>query len=239
MSKIFLGKKSHNQHLTFEKTAALFEKQGVDFNKAQKRNLGLIGEDGTYTNLAFLLSEQCTHVIYLAVFEGSKKFIIKDRREFSGSLLSQFEQAYNFIDRYNRTRSEFKGLYRIDLRDYLPEVIREVLHNAIIYRDYSINAATLIHLFDDRIEFISIGRVKKGISPDDINQGVSSLPNQRLVHIFYHLGLIEEYSSSIFNENQDCSEFSIKPKIEISDNAFKITVLNANHTRENLRHAIY
>lgn len=37
------------------------------------RTLHLIGDDDTYTNLAFLLSEQCSHTIKLAVFEGEQK----------------------------------------------------------------------------------------------------------------------------------------------------------------------
>ncbi len=39
------------------------------------RTLHLIGDDDMYINLAFLLSEQCTHMIKLAVFEGSKNCI--------------------------------------------------------------------------------------------------------------------------------------------------------------------
>lgn len=82
------------------------------------RTLHLVGEDDMYTNLAFLLSEQCTHMIKLAVFEGSKKSVFKDRRELSGSLLEQMEEAFDYIDRCNRTRAEFSGLDRLDMRDY-------------------------------------------------------------------------------------------------------------------------
>ena len=68
-----------------------------------------------YINLAFLLSEQCTHMIKLAVFEGSKKSVFKDRRELSGSLLEQLEETFDYIERYNRTRAEFSGLDRVDM----------------------------------------------------------------------------------------------------------------------------
>ena len=72
--------------------------------------LHLIGDDDMYRNLAFLLSEQCTHMIKPAVFEGSKKSVFKDCRELSGSLLEQLEEAFDYIERYNRTRAEFSGL---------------------------------------------------------------------------------------------------------------------------------
>ena len=83
--------RSLSQQLTFERTSAFFKKRGLEFGRQQMRTLHLIGEDGTFTNLAFLLSEQCTHTIKLAVFEGSKKTVFKDRMELSGSLLEQLD----------------------------------------------------------------------------------------------------------------------------------------------------
>ena len=107
--------RSLDQNLTFDKSADFFKKRKVEFGKAQMRTLHLIGDDDMYTNLAFLLSEQCTHMIKMAVFEGSKKSVFKDRRELSGSLLEQLEEAFDYIDRYNRTRAEFSGLDRVDM----------------------------------------------------------------------------------------------------------------------------
>ncbi len=71
--------RSLEQQLTFEKASSFFKSRDVVFGSSQMRTLHLIGQDGTYTNLAFLLSNQCTHTIKLAVFEGSKKSVFKDR----------------------------------------------------------------------------------------------------------------------------------------------------------------
>lgn len=68
----------------------------------------------------------------MAVFDGSVKSVFRDRKELSGSLLEQLEEAYAYIDSFNRTRSEFEGLDRIDKRDYPPEDLREALLNAIV-----------------------------------------------------------------------------------------------------------
>ena len=61
----------------------------------------------------------------MAVFDGSVKSVFRDRKELSGSLLEQLEKAYAYIDSFNRTRSEFEGLDRIDKRDYPPADMRE------------------------------------------------------------------------------------------------------------------
>lgn len=220
--------RSLDQNLTFDKTADFFEKRKMDFGRVQMRTLHLIGEDDTYSNLAFLLSEQCTHMIKLAVFEGSKKTVFKDRRELSGSLLEQLEEAFDYIDRYNRTRAEFSGLDRIDKRDYPPEAIREALLNAIVHRDYSFSGAALISIFEDRIEFVTIGGLVKGITLDDVKLGVSVLRNQYLANIFYRLRLIEAYGTGILKIGECYDDYAVKPVIETTNNAFKITLPNTN-----------
>lgn len=225
--------RSLDQNLTFHKAGDFFKKRKVEFEKPQMRTLHLIGEDDMYTNLAFLLSEQCTHTIKLAVFEGSKKSVFKDRRELSGSLLEQLEEAFTFIDRYNRTRAEFSGLDRLDMRDYPPEAIREALLNAIVHRDYSFSSSALISIFEDRIEFVTIGGLVKGITLEDVRLGVSVLRNQYLANIFYRLRLIEAYGTGILKINECYEDQVVKPVIETTDHAFKITLPNTNfHTEE-------
>jgi ATP-dependent DNA helicase RecG len=220
--------RSLNQQLTFQETNAYFKRKDVGFEKSHKRTLGLIGDDGMYTNLALLLSDQCAHNIKLAVFEGDRKSIFKERREFSGSLLRQLEEVYAYLDRFNRTKAEFKVLDRIDIRDYAHEVIREALLNAIVHRDYSFSSSALISIFDDRIEFTTIGGLVKGITLNDIMLGVSVLRNQHLANIFYRLNLIEAYGTGIPKIMGAYEGYKVKPKIEVSDNAFKITLPNIN-----------
>lgn len=225
--------RSLNQQLTFEKATAFFRKRKVAFGKAQMRTLHLIGEDDTYTNLAFLLSDQCSHTLKLAVFEGSKKTVFKDRQELTGSLLEQLEEAFAYIERYNRTRAEFSGLDRVDLRDYPPEAVREALLNAIVHRDYAFSGSTLISIFEDRIEFVTIGGLVKGITLEDVKLGVSVLRNQHLANIFYRLRLIEAYGTGILKINESYDEHTVKPVIETTNNAFKITLPNSNYQAEN------
>lgn len=190
--------------------------------------MGLISEDGTYTNLALLLSEQCAHSIKLAVFNGDSKSMFKDRREFHGSLFCQLEEVYGFIERYNNLRSGYLGLDRIDKRDYPTEAIREAIMNAFVHRDYGLSPATLVSIFDNRIEIVTIGGLVKGVSINDIMLGVSALRNTHLADVFYRLNLIEAYGTGLPKIMESYKHYSVKPTIELSDNAFKITLPNTN-----------
>ena len=218
--------RSLDQNLTFSESEKYFSEKGIEFGEAQKKTLGLINRDGLYTNLALLLSDQCTHTIKVAVFDGIEKETFKDRYEFEGLLLRQMTECYAFIDRYNRTQSTFRGLERIDKRDYPEEALREALMNCIVHREYALSGSTLINIFDDRIEFISLGGLPKGIGYDDIMLGISMPRNKKLANIFYRLRLIEAYGTGISKIMRSYSEQAQKPYIEVSGNAFKITLPN-------------
>ena len=212
------------QELTFTETSQIFKQEGLSFKESQMRTLGLIDRNGMYTNVALLLSEQNPHTIKIAAFEDKSKNIFKDRYEFRGSLFEQLEEAIAFINRYNSTRSRIEGIRRVDQRDYPPEAIREVLLNAIIHRDYSYSAPSLISIFIDRIEFVTIGGLAKGITLADIELGISITRNKLLANIFYRLGFVEAYGTGIPKVRACYANNLEEPKIEVSNNAFKITL---------------
>ena len=220
--------RSLNQKLTFNVATKEFNIRGVPFGGNHLKTLHLINEDDIYTNLGLLLSDQCTHTIKAAVFEGKEKVIFKDRREFTGSLLKQLNDAFAYISQYNRVRAEFTGLHRNDKKDYPEEALREALLNALVHREYSYSASTLISIFDDRIEFVSIGGLVKGINLSDIMLGVSATRNERLANIFYRLTLIEAYGTGVPKILNSYKGFARQPEIVTTDNAFKIILPNKN-----------
>ncbi|MBP5622017.1 MAG: putative DNA binding domain-containing protein [Thermoguttaceae bacterium] len=224
--------RSLNQNLTFVKAEEYFVRRDLPFGERQKRTLGLIGPDGTFANLGMLLSDQCVHTIKAAVFEGSVKTTFRDRKELEGSLFRQLEDAYAYVDQFNRTRAEFVGLERFDRRDYPIEALREALLNAIVHRDYSYSASTLISIFDDRIEFLSIGGLVPRTTFADVMLGVSVLRNQKLADVFYRLKLIEAYGTGVLKIRECYSDADVKPVFEVSDNAFKVTLPNVNFSRD-------
>ena len=224
--------RSLNQELTFQDAERFFKGENVLLGQEQKRTLGLVSEDGVFTNLGLLLSDQCMHTTKLAVFQGSSKTVFKDRAEFSGSLFKQMEEIYAYIDRFNRIRAEFPGLKRVDTRDYPPEALREAILNAIVHRDYSYSASTFISIFDDRIEFVTLGGLPKGIAMSDVMMGVSVPRNRRLANIFYRLHLIEAFGTGMLKIKECYVGCSGQPAAEASENAFKITLPNVNYEAE-------
>lgn len=230
----FESMRSLEQNLSFEAAEKQFEKQNIPFDATKMQTLGMISADGIYSNVALLLSDQCPSTIKAATFSGEDKGSFQDRREFDGSLFQQMEELYSYLDMRNQTKATFDGLYRIDTRDYPEDALREALLNSLVHRDYSFRASTLVSVYADRIEFVSVGGLPSGIELDDIMLGLSVCRNPKLAAIFYRLQLIEAYGTGMPKIMNAYTETELKPKIEVSSNAFKITLPNrntgANHT---------
>lgn len=223
--------RSLNQNLTFDYTEKIFENADLSFGLSQKKTLGLIGEDDLYTNLALLLSDQCNHTLKVAVFEGIEKNIFKDRKEFKGSLLKQVTETFEFINLINKTEATFTGLTRKDERDYPLEAIREALLNAVVHREYSFSGSTLVNIYEDRIEFISLGGIISGLSLDSIMLGVSQSRNEKLANVFYRLHLIEAYGTGIKKIFTNYEKYNTKPIIRTEVGAFQVVLPNIHYKK--------
>ena len=221
--------RSMEQELTFEAAQKAFKLYSVEWGAEKYRSLGITQKkDGIYTNLALLLSDQCAHTTKIAVFSDDARTVFRDSKEFTGSIFKQFEDAVNYLALCNKTSSVIKGVIRTDKQDYPEEAIREALLNAIVHRDYSFSGSIIINVTDHKMEFISLGGLLPGLSPDDIRSGISQPRNKNLAEVFHRLRLIESYGTGIrriFNLYADCPE---QPQIEVTPNTFKIVLPNMN-----------
>jgi len=220
--------RSVNQELTFTYAEKTFQEYQVAFDNAHKRTLGLIDVDGYYTNAALLLSDQCGHIIRCAVYEGTGKTKFKTRKEFSGSILKQMDDAFSFLLLNNNLRATFDGLRRIDYADYPEEALREALLNAVVHRDYDYSGSIIINIYDDRMEFISLGGLVKGLTLLDIKGGVSQPRNAVIANVFYRLELIESYGTGIQKMMESYHGSGAEPAFVPAPASFVVILPNRN-----------
>lgn len=228
----FLTELSIEQNLTFEYADKVFGEKDVKFGKEQKRSLGLFLPDGRYNHLALVLSDQCPYTTKAAIFEGLNKDKFKDRKEFTGSLFKQIEEVHTYLHVFNRTRSTFEGVYRIDHPDYPDVALREAYVNAMIHRDYYIEGSILISMFDDRLEFMSLGGTMPGVTHDLMLAGVSVTRNEKLAQIFYRLNIIEAFGTGIPRIFSAYEHSTVQPEIPIIDGGFLIRIPNMNYSMQ-------
>lgn len=216
--------RSLKQDLSFTEAAALFKQLNVPFAPEQQRTLGLITDDGYYTNLGRLFSDQCEHTIKCARYSGTDKLDFQDRKEFSGSILTQVEAAYEYLTLNNAKTAHFEGLTRVETESYPSYALREALVNAATHRDYSFSGSILIHLFQDRIEIVSVGGLVRGLTLEDIELGISQSRNPKLANVLYRLKWIESYGTGLQRIKESYKQSQNHPFWTVGPNAFVVTL---------------
>ena len=220
--------RSLHQDLTFTEAETIFKEQNLKFGPEQLRTLGIITEDGYYTNLGLLFSDQCDHTIKCARYLGNDKLEFQDRKEFSGSILSQVEAAYEYLSLNNAKQAHFEGLKRIETESYPSYALREALINAVTHRDYSFSGSILIHLFQDRLELVSVGGLVKGLTLEDIELGISQSHNPKLANVLYRLKWIESYGTGLQRMKESYKGSAVRPFWTVGPNAFVVTLPKNN-----------
>lgn len=220
--------RSIEQNLSFDYAQRVFENENVEFTTEKYRSLGLIKQDGLYTNLALLLSDQCPSSVKIGVFSNESMTVFKDSLEIKGSIFEQVDESYKYLKLCNNTSSIIEGLKRVNLSDYPNEAIREALLNSLIHRDYSFSGSIIINVTDRKMEFISLGGLFGGITLKDIQMGISQPRNKRLTEVFHRLNFVESYGTGIRRIYELYEDNAVKPWLEVSDNVFKITLPNKN-----------
>lgn len=216
------------QDLHFVKANEIFRMHKLPFGDEQFRTLELVDADGRYTNLAYLLSDECTHSVKIGVFEGNNKDVFKDRLEVRGSLFEQLEKTLGFLHRYNRIAAKIKGFERQDVWDYPEEALREAVLNALIHRDYGVGAEIQISIFDDRIEIVNVGGLMNGLTLTEIMRGLSVVRNKRLANIFYRLRYVEVYGTGLTRIYNKYKGLVQQPVITATERIFQIVLPNMN-----------
>ncbi|MBR2414891.1 MAG: putative DNA binding domain-containing protein [Clostridia bacterium] len=224
--KSFEALPSVQQDLTFDYLESVFRRAELEL---KQKTLGLLDANGSYTNLALLLSDQCPFSVKAAVFDSDDKSRFLDRKEFEGSLIRQADEIYEYLKLNNKTRGEYNGLRREDKTEYNQLVLREGLLNAITHRDYSLNGSILISIYKNRIEYVSIGGLVSGMTYEDMMLGVSRSRNEKLANVFFKLKYVEAYGTGIEKIQGDYEHTGLEPRFEVSDNGFLLVLPNKNY----------
>ncbi|MBI5527014.1 MAG: transcriptional regulator, partial [Deltaproteobacteria bacterium] len=133
----------------------------------------------------------------MARFRGTDKTEFLDQRQIRGPAFKLLEEAEMFCQRHFPLPAKIVPyqLRRVETPLIPPDAMREILVNALIHRDYSIEGgAVSLAIFDDRVEVWSAGRFPEGITPQSLSRTHSSvLRNPRIAEVFNRVGLIEKW----------------------------------------------
>ncbi|MDO4321643.1 MAG: ATP-binding protein [Lachnospiraceae bacterium] len=161
----------------------------------------VLERDGKYapTNAFALLSGNgiLPTATQCGMFKGTTKANFIDRREYTGSIQEQVEEALQFVLRNIHMGAEFSGLSRQDIYEIPVESIRELLLNAAIHRSYLDHTNIQVAIYDDRLEVTSPGKLPMGQSIERMKKGYSKIRNEAIAYAFSYMKLMEHWGSGI------------------------------------------
>ncbi|MCP4695503.1 MAG: transcriptional regulator [Gammaproteobacteria bacterium] len=116
-----------------------------------------------------------------------------DKKNFGGCLPRQVDNALAAIKANLPQASALRqGARRMEAPRYPDKVFRELLVNACVHRNYAITGAQIrVFLFEDRIEFISPGRLPNTVSVEKLIVGTSFARNPLLVRFMENMGYMD------------------------------------------------
>lgn len=173
-----------------------------DVGKQQLCSWGVLErKDGKlYPTYAYAILTGCgaLHVTtQCGVFKGSTKEIFVDRREYTGTLWTQIDDAYQFVLRNIHMGAYFEGIYRQDVYEIPPDAIRELIINAAVHRSYLDHGNIQVAIYDNRLEITSPGKIPMGQTLARMKEGYSKIRNEALAYAFSYMNLIEHWGSGI------------------------------------------
>lgn len=194
---------ANNQNLTFNYIREAFMGINIDINnKNIMKNLFMLDNNGNYTNLALLLSDQNPYTVKVATYQSVNKTNFLDRKEFGGSLLEVYDKTLSYLKINSATYGLIDSSIREDIEEYPEFILREIILNSLIHRDYSVLTSNIINIYkDDSIEFISYGSLYGNITIEDVLAGLSTSRNPHLQSIFMRLKRVEAIGSGLRRVN--------------------------------------
>lgn len=158
-----------------------------------------------------------------AVFKGTDRAVFLDKREFTGPIYTQIEEAVDFVLRNIRLGATIDGLVRREKYELPPEAIREMIINAHCHRNLLDESCIQVAVYDDRLEVTSPGGLYNGLTYEEVMNGHSKIRNKGIANIFSQMGLVEAWGSGIKRILNAAEEYGLpKPKFQEFDNMFRV-----------------
>ena len=164
-----------------------------------------------------------------AVFKGTDRAVFLDKREFTGPIYTQIEEAVDFVLRNIRLGATIDGLVRKEKYELPPEAIREMIINAHCHRNLLDESCIQVAVYDDRLEVTSPGGLYNGLTYEEVMNGHSKIRNKGIANIFSQMGLVEAWGSGIKRILNAAEEYGLpKPRFQEFDNMFRVELFRSS-----------
>ncbi|MDO8494564.1 MAG: ATP-binding protein [Deltaproteobacteria bacterium] len=154
---------------------------------------------------------------------GDTRNEIQDKRECVGNILEQLEESLVFFDRYNAKQLKISGSPRHkEWEDYPAVVMREILINALIHRDYFYDSSHIyMHIYSHHLEVDNPGGLIQGLQLENLGNKAARR-NRMLADLMQRAGYIENAGTGIARIREALQQNNNPPPEIIAANFFTV-----------------
>ena len=164
-----------------------------------------------------------------AVFKGTERTVFLDKREYTGPLYEQIEEAVAFVLRNIRLGAQIGKLVRHEEYELPVKAIREMIINAHCHRNMLDESCVQEAVYDDRLEVTSPGGLYNGLTYEEMLNGRSVLRNRAIANVFNQMGLIEAWGTGIKRIREEAAKYRLRnPEFLEFDDMFRINLYRNN-----------
>ena len=163
--------------------------------------------------------------IQCALFKGNDRDEFLDKKEYSGPLYEQIEEAYRFVLRHINRSAEINGLLRKERYELPVGAIREMIINAQCHRSFMDSSCVQVALYDDRLEITSPGMLYGGLTLKEAVNGRSKIRNKAIAEVFSRMELIEGWGTGIRRIIKRAEEYQLRtPEFTEIGDTFRVNL---------------
>jgi len=194
----------------------------------QMKALRLVTQDGTPTVTAILMLGIDPRYwfpgayVQFVLYKGTDvTSTVLNQKELSGTLPDQLKQAETLLNLSITRPLNTSGARHIEEQSYPYEALRELVHNAVIHRNYeNSNTPVLVTWLEDRIEIISPGSVFGAVSRENFGTpSATAYRNPTIAEAMKNLGFMERFGTGIAKARKALEDNgNPPPEFDVRDN---------------------
>lgn len=150
-----------------------------------------------------------------------------DKQVIEGTLPDQIEKTLAIVKHNTKQPSKINGAKTESTAAfYSDKVLRELIVNAVTHRNYSIVGSRIrIMHFDNRLEFISPGRLPNTISVEKLRYGVSYASNPVILKFLENMRYIDKLGRGLPMVYNEAQTLGLQVHFEEIGEEFKVTLM--------------
>ncbi len=159
-------------------------------------------------------------------FEGNKvSDSIKNHEEINGTLPDQLRQLDSVLKTNISVSLDTSGTTHLELPDYPYQVLRELVSNAIIHRNYQSHTPVRVYWFANKISISSPGGVYGEVTKENFGTGITSYRNPTITEAIKNMGFMQKFGRGLVTVREELNNNGNPPAdFDISENFISVTI---------------